>query len=382
MDTSRRRYDLDWLRVIAILAVYFHHLGMPFNGDGFHIMNAESSKLLDDIMVYFEQFRLPLLFLISGTGTVLAFSKRTWTKFLKERTGRLLIPLIFGVLVIVPPQTYYQYFSEFNSYWQIYTEGRLEINHLWFIEDLYLISIIVIPLIIFLKSEKSGAFITWFEKIISHKIGFLIGALPLIIVTVVLNRYNDNGSSFLEYLSETLFYFYFFVTGILFASSQNFWVYLKKYRRLHFFAFVISTLLFYGYYFIPNNFVEPYLSLAVRWDIWYSLCCLLGWCFVLTLLGYGQIHLNKPSLWLKRMNEAIYPFYILHQTVIVVFAFYIIQFDLSIPLKMTLLFISSFTAIVLIYRFLVHPFKITRILFGMKKKGIKNEKTITVKKTL
>ena len=83
MSISKRRHDLDWLRVIAILAVYFHHLGMPFNGDDFHIMNADSSKLLHDIMVYFEQFRLPLLFLISGTGTVLAFSKRNWKHFLK-----------------------------------------------------------------------------------------------------------------------------------------------------------------------------------------------------------------------------------------------------------------------------------------------------------
>jgi hypothetical protein len=81
------------------------------------------------------------------------------------------------------------------------------------------------------------------------------------------------------------------------------------------------------------------------------------------------------------MNEAIYPFYILHQTVIVVFAYYIIQFDLNIPLKITILFISSFIVIVLIYRFLVYPFKITRFLFGMKKKVIKNEKTIAVKKS-
>lgn len=381
MDTSKRRYDLDWLRVIAILAVYFHHLGIPFNGDDFHVMNTESSKLLDDIMVYFEQFRLPLLFIISGTGTVLAFSKRTWTQFFKERTGRLLIPLIFGVLIVVPPQTYFQYISEFNSYWQIYEEGKLEINHLWFIEDLYLISMVVIPLIIFLRSQKSRSFISLFERITSLKIGFLMGGLPLIILTLIFKRYSVDGGSFIEYLSETLFYFYFFVTGILFASSQKFWVYLKKYRRLHFFAFVISTLLFYGYYFIPNNYVEPYLSLAVRWDIWYALCCILGWCFVLTLLGYGQIHLNKPSLWLKRMNEAIYPFYILHQTVIVVFAYYIIQFDLNIPLKITILFISSFIVIVLIYRFLVYPFKITRFLFGMKKKVIKNEKTIAVKKS-
>jgi glucan biosynthesis protein C len=367
VDTTKRRYDLDWLRVIAILAVYFHHLGMPFNGDDFHIMNSESSKLIDDIMVYFEQFRLPLLFLISGTGTVLAFSKRTWKSFFKERTGRLIIPLFFGTLFIVPPQTYYQYINDFNSYWQIYTEGRFETNHLWFIENLYVISIIVIPLIIFLKSKKSKRFINWFEKISSYKIGLLLGGLPLITLTIVLKRYYPTGDSSLTNLSETFFYAYFFISGILFASSKMFWANLKKFRQFHLISFIISTLLFYGYYFMPNNIVAPYLILSVRWDIWYGLCSLLGWCFVLTILGYGHVYFNKPSLWLKRMNEAIYPFYILHQTVIVVLAYYIIQLDLNISAKFSILLVSSFLIIVFIYCFFIYPFKITRILFGMKK---------------
>jgi len=379
MDTTTRRYDLDWLRVIAILAVYFHHLGMPFNGDGFHIMNSESSKLLDDIMVYFEQFRLPLLFLISGTGTVLAFSKRTWKQFSKERTGRLLIPLIFGILFIVPPQTYFQYINEYSSYWQLYTSGRFETNHLWFIENLYIISLLVIPLIIFLKSQKSQGFKTWFERISSHKMGLLLWGLPLIILTIVLKRYYPTGSSSLTNLSETFFYTYFFITGILFASSQLFWENLKKYRRFHLVTFIISTLLFYSYYFVPNDYIEPYLSASVRWDIWYGLCCLLGWCFVLTLLGYGQVYLNKPSLWLKRMNEAIYPFYILHQTVIVIFGYYIIQLNVNIPVKMILLFISSFLVIVLLYRLFIYPFKVTRVLFGMKKKNEKYKNITDIK---
>jgi peptidoglycan/LPS O-acetylase OafA/YrhL len=380
MDTTTRRYDLDWLRVIAILAVYFHHLGMPFNGDGFHIMNSESSKLLDDIMVYFEQFRLPLLFLISGTGTVLAFSKRTWKQFSKERTGRLLIPLIFGILFIVPPQTYFQYINEYSSYWQLYKSGRFETNHLWFIENLYIISLLVIPLIIFLKSQKSQGFKTWFERISSHKMGLLLGGLPLIILTIILKRYYPTDSSSLTNLSETFFYTYFFITGILFSSSQLFWENLKKYRRFHLIVFIISTVLFYGYYFVPNGSIEPYLSSSVRWDIWYGLCCLLGWCFVLTLLGYGQVYLNKPNLLLKRMNEAIYPFYILHQTVIVIFGYYIIQLNVNIPLKMMLLFISSFLVIVLLYRLFIYPFKVTRVLFGMKKKNEKR-KNITAIET-
>jgi glucan biosynthesis protein C len=100
----------------------------------------------------------------------------------------------------------------------------------------------------------------------------------------------------------------------------------------------------------------------------------------LTLLGYGQVYLNKPSLWLKRMNEAIYPFYILHQTVIVIFGYYIIQLNVNIPVKMILLFISSFFVIVLLYRLLIYPFKITRVLFGMKKNNEKR-KNVTAFKT-
>ena len=88
--------------------------------------------------------------------------------------------------------------------------------------------------------------------------------------------------------------------------------------------------------------------------------------FVLTILGYGQVYFNKSSLYLKRMNEAIYPFYILHQTVIVICAYYIIKLELNIPAKFIILLISSFFIIVVIYRFAIYPFRVVRVLFGMK----------------
>jgi glucan biosynthesis protein C len=75
IDSNQRLTELDWLRVILIFAVFIHHVLMPFNGDNWHIMNNESSKLLDDVMVYFEQFRLPILFFISGAGAVILLSK-------------------------------------------------------------------------------------------------------------------------------------------------------------------------------------------------------------------------------------------------------------------------------------------------------------------
>ncbi|MBC8755065.1 acyltransferase [Kordia sp. YSTF-M3] len=363
-----RRYDLDWLRVIAILAVYLHHVGMPFNGDDFHIMNTDSSKLLDDMMVFFEQFRLPLLFLISGTGTIFAFSKRTWIQFTKERAVRLLVPLFFGVLIIVPPQTYFEHINEYASYFEVYKNADFGINHLWFIENLFWISLAVIPLILFLKSSKSNRLLCFFEQITAKKFGVFFGVLPLILILISSKKYFPSDSKDILNLSSTFYYGFFFVMGILFASAEGTWIHLKQFRKLNAVLFIISTIVFYAYYFMPSEWISPYLTINQRWNLWYIVCCLVGWTFVTTLLGYAQIWFNKKSVLVQKLNEAIYPFYILHQTVLIVLAYYIIQFELNIPLKMLLLLVTSFPIIILIYRFLVYPFKITRVLFGMKKR--------------
>ncbi len=360
---------MDWLRVIAILAVYLHHIGMPFNGDGFHIMNSTSSKTLDDIMVFFEQFRLPLLFLISGTGTMFAFSKRTWQQFFKERSIRLVIPLIFGILFIIPPQTYYEHIDKYASYLDIYINGSFfKTNHLWFIENLFIMSVILIPLILYLKSSKSEKLIHLLDHITSKKYGILLWLIPLVTITIFLKKIYPSDSKDITNLSSTFYYSYFFISGMLFTSSKNIWNYLQRYRKFNFIYFVISFILFYSYYLLPGEYISPYLSLGNRWDIWYLVCALVSWTLVTTLLGYGQVWFNKKSIILQKCNEAIYPFYILHQTVIIILGYYIIQLDMSISSKIVLLILTSFPLIIIIYKLVIYPFKIPRFLFGMKKK--------------
>ncbi len=369
MIQKKRRYDLDWFRVIAILAVYLHHIAMPFNGDDFHIMNSESSKILDDVMVFFEQFRLPLLFLISGTGTMFAFSKRTWLQFIKERSKRLLIPLFFGVLIIVPPQTYFEYLGSYNSYFDVYKNFSFSVNHLWFIENLFVMSIVLIPVILLLKSSKSDSVIKRLDAVSSKKQGILLWVIPLILITIFLKKLFPSDSNAITNLSTTFYYGYFFVSGMVFTSSMHIWDYLKTYRRFNFIAFLISFILFYGYYFLPSTVLSPYLSIASRWSIWYAVCALVGWTFVTTLLGYGQVWFNKKSRLLTLCNEAIYPFYILHQTVIIILGYYVIQLNISIALKLVVLLLTSFPLIIIIYSVLILPFKLPRLLFGMKKRG-------------
>lgn len=370
MQEKQRRYDIDWWRVIAILAVYLHHIGMPFNGDDFHIMNSESSKVLDDIMVFFEQLRLPLLFLISGVGTMFAFSKRSWIQFLKERSYRLLIPFVFGVLVIVPPQTYFEDINAFDSYGQFYSQilSNMEVNHLWFIENLFYISILSIPFILFLRAGRSSKIRGLIENSSSNRYRILLWLVPLLLIKIISKIYFPENSTSIENLSSTLFYGYFFMSGILMAACPKLWEFFKSYRRTNLYIAVTAALIFYGYYYFPQTISSKYLDISTRWAIWHGVTSLVSGSVIIVLLGYGQIWFNKQSKILTKANEAIYPFYILHQTVIIIIAYYIVKLDMSIAIKIMLLLISTFPITFILYRFLVYPFKLTRILFGMKAK--------------
>ncbi|WP_299207553.1 acyltransferase [uncultured Dokdonia sp.] len=371
MQIIQRRYDLDWWRVISIFLVFLHHIGMPFNGDDFHIMNETSSKLLDDIMVFFEQFRLPLLFIVSGTGTVFAFSKRNWIQFVKERASRLLIPLIFGVFIIVPPQTYIEHITSYSSFLEFYknTLNYIEVNHLWFIENLFYLSVLCIPFILFIKSSKSVLFKTTIATFCSKRLGMVAFVIPLIILKIVSKKYYPEDNTAITNLSTTLFYGYFFIAGIVLAGTSNLWSSLKKYRKTNLMFSGIAIIVFYGYYLLPNDIAATYWDIPTRWNIWYGVSALVSWTVIITLLGYGQVWLSKPSILLTKLNEAIYPFYILHQTVLIIIGYYILQQSWNIPVKLSVLAITSFVIIVSIYRFVVYPFKFTRFLFGMKKRS-------------
>jgi peptidoglycan/LPS O-acetylase OafA/YrhL len=371
MQKTQRRYDLDWWRVISIFLVFLHHIGMPFNGDDFHIMNTESSKLLDDVMVFFEQFRLPLLFIISGTGTVFAFSKRNWIQFIKERATRLLIPLIFGVFVIVPPQTYIENIASYTSYTEFYKTifDHIEANHLWFIENLFYLSVLSIPLILFIKSKYATGFKKAIDILCSKPLGMFAFVIPLIILKVISKKYYPEDDTDITNLSTTLFYGYFFIAGIILAGTNTVWSSLKKYRKINLLLAISASILFYTYYLLPNDIARSYWDLPTRWSIWYGVSALVSWTIISTSLGYGQVWLAKPSTLLTKLNEGIYPFYILHQTVLIMIGYYVLQQSWNIPVKIIVLALSSFIVIVGIYRFIVYPFTITRFLFGMKKQS-------------
>ena len=369
MEVTPQRYaELDWLRVILIVAVFMHHVFMPFNGDNWHIMNSESSKLLDDTMVYFEQLRLPVLFLIAGAGSIILLNRISSKAFLLSKSKRLLLPLLLAMMFITPPQAYFEAPEQYASLLDAYQQRLLifDNKHLWFIEFLIIFMLLAIPLNKALDTSPGQSLLETFEKLSHRPFGLMLSGVVLVSVRCFLKLYYPEQDGAIENLSVSVFYLVFFITGMLFMSRQAIWQSVARHRRVNLYGFIVSSLVFYIYYLGDFSSIG---SLAVRWQIWWALTALLSWIGMLVLLGYAGHYLNNSPAWLRQANELIYPFYILHQTVIVVLAYYIVQWDAGITLKSLSVLVLAFTLTAGLCYFLIRPTTWLRLAFGLKQRA-------------
>lgn len=375
--TTNRRHDLDWLRLIAILILLFFHTGMLFNTWGWHIKNSETTVTFQYWMIWSHYFRMPLLLFISGAGTYMALGKRTPRQFAGERFRRLFIPLLFGMFVIVPPQIYYEHINEYTSYGQFYKtvfdfvpypKGSFSWHHLWFIMYLFLYSLIAIPYLIFLRKESSQA---WKERLsnrLGHPVAMLLLPPTLMAVTQFILRpfFPDETHALIDDWAFFVLYGLFFVFGMTAYSSSRLWESIGNQRRSLALGTAISLIPFYACYLHFRKLIQLPLSQDTIDLIFDVTAVYTGWCTVITIIAFGQHYLSKPHPWLSKFNEGLYPFYILHQTVIIAIGYYICQLSWSISAKYWSVALLTLVTCVVIYLALIRPFKVTRMLFGMK----------------
>lgn len=90
------------------------------------------------------------------------------------------------------------------------------------------------------------------------------------------------------------------------------------------------------------------------------------WFWIIAVLGYGRKYLNRTHRFYRYANEASYPFYILHQTVIMAIGLYVVTWPVNLWLKFLFISLASFGLTVLLYDLCVRRTNVTRFLFGMK----------------
>jgi glucans biosynthesis protein C len=377
--SNERRNDLDWLRLIAIVILLFFHTGMLFNPWDWHIKNPETSDSFRYWMIWLHFWRMPLLLFISGAGTYMALSKRTPGQYAGERFKRLFIPLVFGMFVVVPPQIYYEHINEYNGYWDFYKtvfnfvpypQGSFSWHHLWFVAYLFIYSLIALPLLVYLRSPRSEKFKSRLLKILSTPAGILFAPSIVIFLTQLALRpfFPEETHALLNDWAFFTFYFSFFAFGMICYSNIRLWTTIGQNRKALLAGSLFIMIIFYGFYFHLRDIIElPWTDEVV--EIMFDITATFGsWFWVITVIAFGQHYLSRPHPWLKHFNEGLYPFYILHQTVIIAIGYYVCQLPWSIGIKFWVVSLLTLLSCMLIYFLLIRPFNFVRIFFGMRPK--------------
>lgn len=372
-EDMKRRFDLDWLRVIAFALLMLFHTGMMFNTWNWHIKNLETSSLLDWMMRFLHQWRMPLLFFISGSAVCFAMDRHSTWKFFLERHKRLLLPLAFGILVIIPPQVYYERLyqhQQYDSFWSFYPtifqtgsypQGNLSWHHLWYLPYIWVYSMIMLPVFVWLRSPTGRRMLEtglqWLEK---PWILFLI-FLPSAISEVVLRPFwpHDGNNLFPDWANFT-HKLTFFVAGFILSSGSRLWDAIESHRRKFLWAGLLATVALYSIWFSHLKFT-PYSAAGMRFLQNFHI-----WMWILLALGYGRRYLNFNHPFLRYANEAVYPFYILHQTVIVMLGYHIVWMGWSMSLKFLIVIGGTFLITWGLYAWIIRPFNWLRVPFGMK----------------
>jgi len=340
--TSPRRHDIDALRALAFALLILYHLGMLYVfGWGYHLKSSyaitHAAVELQAPMIFVNRWRMDLIFLISGISAAFLLRGEPIGAFFANRTWRLLLPLVFGMLVVIPIQPYAQGvtsglvkpgFGPFLlDYWSHPTrpEGAYNgwlpgytWNHLWYLAYLWVYTGLLALLARPLGSRAGVRVQAWFCGLRGAWL-MLLPALPLCVFTLALQaRFPDTGDLVHDGYRHPM-YFTVFLYGYLVARDEGFWA---EVLRLRWKTLGTALALGISYVFLDGLFSDKTPSQQV-------LCNLYLWMMLLAILGWGHALLNRPFRWLRWATESVYPWYVLHQSVLIGIAFWLIPLRLG-----------------------------------------------------
>jgi peptidoglycan/LPS O-acetylase OafA/YrhL len=371
MNTSERRYDLDWLRVLAILTVFVYHTTRFFNSEYWLLKNPTSYFVMDVLETTLTNWIMALIFAISGASLFYALGKGGAGKFIKDKVLRLVVPLvvmgmiIFGALQIYLDRLTHGKFSgsffEFIPHYFQLGNFDWEGVHLWYLEMLFIFCLIFLPLFLWLKRGSGQRVLGRLGDLLAAPGAIYLLALPTILCLIL-----TDGDSFLGNTDwgggSILTHATFFLSGFLIVSHEGLQKNIQRFRWLSLALVVIVMATLFGLLVAigePSSGTLLYALGRALWGLW-------SWCWVLAILGFGmkRLNFNKPIL--SYANEAVLPFYILHHPVLLSVGYFVVQWAIPAAVKFAIIDAVSFAIIMALYEFVVRRVNVLRFLFGMK----------------
>lgn len=374
---SERQYFLDWVRVLAFAFLIFYHTALMFVDWSFHIESGHNSIFLKSIMILSSQWRLDILFLVSGVAISYMITKMTLKSFTWQRVVKLYFPLLFAVAVVVAPQSYYEAIQKgvfSGSFWQFWTsiyfslnwDERMQApfptyNHMWYILYLFHYSIILLPLFAFINTDKGQKVLVRIENFITK--GTRIIWLPLafyLAIYIIFDDHDVNHTFYNDWYGHTIFLFAVMM-GVLFARMPKVWQSFENNSHITLMLGLMSYSVLLMVFLLPSEILPMNRTL-----MWGFTSLLVKWFWIALILGYAKKHLNYTNSTLKYCNGLIYPFFILHQTIIIIIGYYVIDWGMPAYSEFLIIVLSTFILCGLLYEFVIKRINILRLLFGIK----------------
>lgn len=365
-----RRYDLDWLRVIAFGLLIFYHLGMFYVTWDWHVKSVHASAFLEPAMRLLNPWRLSLLFLISGVALRFMTDKGRLARLAGTRSLRLFVVLAFGMHVIVAPQSYFQLIEAGEiqpGWWAFYRDYLIggqdysitipTWNHLWYVAYLFVYTLILMPLVPVLRRVAR-----WFEGVNISPWAMLLAPLaPLVLYRITLTPYFPTTHNLTWDWANHAYSFSFLLGGYFIARHDGFWRALDRALPaaliLTVGAGVVLTPVWMMWGQLGENVwvLAPFRLLRLAY-IWWAIAA---------LLGLAQRYLNRPGRVLSYLSEGVFPYYILHQTIIIAAGYWLTRQGLSAPVEFALVMLATVAGCGLGFE-IIRRIPPVRPLFGLK----------------
>ena len=351
---SDRRLDLDWLRIAAFGVLILYHVGMFYVTWDWHVKSSRAGETIEPLMQLVNPWRLTLLFIISGAATRFMADKMSTWRFAASRMGRLWPPLLLAIFVIVPPQSYFEVVEALQAmghavqgpwlenFWVKYVtasghwcdaDGCLTTptyNHMWFVAYLILYTLALIPLLPLLRRIPKAA------GVLLAGPGFILTPwLFLTIMRVTLFPIFGETHDFREDWYLHVVDFSSFLFGFAIAKHEPFFERCMKWRVPALLIALVSwaaVMLFYASY--PGDAAPPDWQRVIFRGVRESQ----AWFAIVAAFGYASRYLRNADGPVRRyLTTAIFPFYLIHQTAIVVAAHYLDEIRLPLAVEAPLL---------------------------------------------
>ncbi len=348
MTTLERRYDIDWVRVIAIGLLLVYHVAIGFQPWGLMIGFITSEKPWTELWIpmgALNVWRIPLLFFVSGMGVHFAMRKRNIKELLLERATRILVPFIFGAIAIFPLSTYI-----LQSYYDWPHTYTIHPGHLWFLGNIFCYVVLLSPVFYFLKSSRGEKASRLISRVLGHPAGLLIVAAAFIAEAIIIqpNPYELYSLTWHGFFLGLIAFFFGFCFVL---ADAPFWNMITKWRWL----FLVAALSLFTYRAMQFMMKVPMPMLVIESECW-----------IYSVLGFAYRYLRRPSCTLTYLSQAAYPIYITHMIFLYLGSSIVFRFNLAPFHQFAIVLLFTLTGCLLTYEYIIRRVRVIGMLFGLK----------------